>query len=971
MTDHSNGDIRLSMESFIRETARDLYGRYGDGISSLRMLFPSRRAQLFFTDALADIAQRPLWQPRRTTVDQLMEEVSGLHTADRLRLIAELYNIYSDYHHEPFDKFYFWGDMLLNDFDTVDKYMVDARMLFRNISDIKEIESDLSYLTPQQLRTVQTFWGCFGDRTDLSNEKRRFLDMWRSLYDIYERFRTRLAEQGIAYVGMMHRTAAEMLRDGRGALPEGERYAVVGFNALSECEKQLFRSIEAGGQADFYWDYDSYYCDRTEQEAGMFLRDNIRMFPPRVGTGVTHDSMTTVPKRFTSVAVPSNAVQCKYLPTILRTLAERNGGRPLDKETAIVLTDESLLMTVLHSLPARTCANVTMGYPLHRTPAYSLVERLIELQSRRRMKESEPTFWHADVSGLLSHPYIAEYEPQVMRSIADEMMRNRTIRLTASTLGRNELLRTIFRAADDGAGLADYLVGVLTAVARLPYEGDDAARRTEFLAVAAEEISKTRNSLVGCGVGDITTQVCISLLRKHLRTLRIPFDGEPLEGIQIMGILETRNLDFKNVIVMSMTDDNFPGSMSSQSSFVPYNLRAAYSLPTPEHHEGVYAYYFYRLIQRAENVYMCYCSHADDKTTGEPSRYIRQLEFESGFTIEHTEVGFDVTAAAERAAEVPKDERIAERLMRLVADDNPSYLSPTAFCRYVACPMKFYFASVACLKAEDEISDEVDARAFGNILHSAVQTLYELIRNQQHPAAALRAMAGGGEIERAVEQAIREKWLKDETAVRDDYSGNLTLVSEIVARYIRDGIMRHDAANDGFAVMGIEETVESEFEFEAGGSGGSGGRRLKMHFRGISDRIDSLDDGSLRVTDYKTGTPHLDFDCVESLFRGKAAERQPHIIQTLLYSMMLHRSRGRDVVPSLYYVQQMASPAYSPRIICKKPQPSQVRYSDLAAEFESEVRGVLAEMYDMSVPFRRCDDRDTCKYCDYKRICNR
>ena len=953
------------MSSFLHETARDLYERYGSGISSLHMIFPSRRARLFFTDALADIAQRPLWQPHWMTVDDLMAEVSGLHTADRLRLIAELYKTYSQFHDEPFDKFYFWGDMLLNDFDTVDKYMVDARMLFRNIADIKEIEADMSYLTPQQLQTVEAFWGCFGGGDEgLSKEKRRFLDTWRTLGDIYEQFRSRLTANGIAYNGMMHRQAAEMLRDGRGGFAAKRRYAVVGFNALSECEKQLFRSLEATGAADFYWDYDSYYCNRPEQEAGMFLRDNIRMFPPRAE--ISHDSMDAITKHITSVAAPSNAVQCKYLPTILAQLTERNGGRPLDKETAIVLTDESLLMTVLHSLPEGTAkANVTMGYPLRRTLAYSFVERLIELQNHRRSKNGETTFWHADVSGLLAHPYIAEYEPQTTLAIAGEIQKYRRVHVPVSMLCRNQLLTTIFRAAESRSELEAWLAEAVTAVARLPYSGDDARQRTEFLTVIAEEIAKTRNSLENCGIGDTGTLVYTSLLRKHLQTLRIPFDGEPLEGIQIMGILETRNLDFKNVIVLSMTDDNFPGAMSAQSSFVPYNLRAAYSLPTPEHHEGVYAYYFYRLIQRAENIYMCYCSHADDKTTGEPSRYIRQLEFESGIPIEHTEVGLDVMLGAEHTIEIAKDGEIEARLMRFCDAKDPARLSPTAFYRYVACPLQFYFATVAQLSSDEEISDEVDARTFGNILHAAMQLLYERIRGEHAPAATLRAMIAAGEVERAVERAIRESWLNDNTATREDYSGNLTLVSEIVARYIRNGIIRYDAANDGFTVTGLEEPIESEVEFE------SCGRRLTMHLRGFSDRIDSLDDGSVRVVDYKTGKPHLEFESVTSLFHGSAQERRSNIIQTLLYSMMIRRKHDRDVVPTLYYVQNMTSPDFSPRIIRKKPEREQITYSSCAEEFESEVCGALAEMFDISTPFRQCEDRVTCNFCDFKRICNR
>ncbi|MDE5636561.1 MAG: PD-(D/E)XK nuclease family protein, partial [Alistipes sp.] len=407
------------MSTFLAETARDLYGRYGDGISSLHLLFPSRRARLFFLDELAAIAERPLWQPHWATVDEMMSELSGLHTADRVRLIAELYKVYSRYHDEPFDKFYFWGDLLLSDFDMVDKYMVDAEMLFRNISDIKEIEADVSYLTPEQLRIV-AFWGCFKEGDDLSKEKRRFLELWRTLGDIYRQYRERLAELGLAYGGMMHRTAAERLRSGESRTAADRRYAVVGFNALSECEKQLFRSLAAAGHTDFYWDYDSYYCDRREQEAGMFLRDNIRMFPPRAD--ISHDNMATVGKNVACVAASSNAVQCKYLADILGELAAQSPDGRLDKETAIVLTDENLLLPVLYALPESIGkVNVTMGYPLRQSLAYSFVERLIELQNHRRTKGGEAMFYHADVTGLLSHPYIADHAPEITARLADDI----------------------------------------------------------------------------------------------------------------------------------------------------------------------------------------------------------------------------------------------------------------------------------------------------------------------------------------------------------------------------------------------------------------------------------------------------------------------------------------------------------------------------------------------------------------------
>lgn len=959
------------MKTFLHEVAEDLYARYGEGLSERAILFPSRRARLFFVDALTGIAGRPMWQPRWVTVDDLTTEISGLRTGDRVRLITELYKIYSEYHAEPFDKFYFWGDMLLTDFDTIDKYRIDAAMLFRNISEIKEIEADISYLTPAQLR-ILSFWSSFGEQADLSEEKRRFLAIWKTLGPIYRRFRERLSSLGIAYNGMVQRAAADRIRGGGFAFPEPRRYVVAGFNALSECEKRLFGFLATAAETDFYWDYDSYYKDDPEQEAGMFVRSNVAQFPPR--TELRHDNMRGE-KQIVSVAAVSNAVQCKYAAAILAGLARRRreedpgiaaGARPaLGKETAVVLTDENLLLPLLYALPADIGrVNVTMGFPLRQSLAYTFVERLVELQNHRRRKGDGCTFYHADVAGILAHPYVAECDAALTRTMHEEIVRDRRISVDAAWLGRNELLKRIFTPAATWRELSDYMLDVVAAVARQPYEGDDARQRVEFLAVIAEQVTKLRNSLDECDI-DLTAEVYTSLLRRHLQTLRIPFEGEPLEGIQIMGILETRNLDFENVIILSMNDDNFPGNHMAQASFIPCNLRAAYELPTPEHHEGVYAYYFYRLIQRAKTVHMLYCSHADDKSTGEPSRYIYQLDYESGFDVRKVEVGVDVNLAETAPIEVPKDEGVMARLERFVDAQSPATLSPTAFFRYVACPLRFYFHSIARLEADDEISEEVDAPMFGTILHAAVQTLYARIAGEAHPGETLRAMIRTGEVAQAVEAAINENYLQDKHATAEDYSGNLLLVKDIVIRYLRGGVMPYDAAHDAFAVSGLEEPVAYPFRFRAGG------RDLEMKFAGIADRIDTLDDGALRVVDYKTGAPHLEFDGVESLFTGTGKQRLSNILQTLLYAMMLHRSRGCDVEPALYYVRNMNRPGYSPQLDDKQTGVKGARYTLYRERFEELLRAQLAELYDTSVPFRQCEDADTCKYCDFNVICKR
>jgi len=946
------------MKGFLAEVAADLYDRYGEALSDRAMLFPSRRARLFFVDALSQIARRPMWQPRWVTIDELMCEISGLRAADRIRLIVELYKVYSEYHAEPFDKFYFWGEMLLSDFDTIDKYLIDAAQLFRNVSDIKELEADISYLTPRQMQ-ILSFWSSLGAEADLSEEKRRFLAIWKTLGPIYAAYRERLAGLGIAYNGMVQRAAADRIGRGEFAFPNPRRYVVAGFNALSECEKRLLRLLATAAETDFYWDYDSYYKEHPEQEAGMFVRSNLAEFPPR--SDLSHDGMKR-PKSFVSVAAASNAVQCKQAAAIVRRLAAEQG--PLGKETAVVLTDENLLLPLLHALPPDIGrVNVTMGFPLRQSLAYTFIERLVELQRHRRKKGDGSTFYHVDATGILAHPYVAECDPELTRAMQEEIASERRISVDASWLARNELLAEVFAPAEGWRAWSDYLSRVVAAVVRRSGAGGDAPQRTEFLSVIAGELAKLRNSLDGCGI-ELTTEVYASLLRRHLQTLRIPFEGEPLEGIQIMGILETRNLDFRNVIILSMNDDNFPGNRLGQSSFIPYNLRAAYGLPTPEHHEGVYAYYFYRLIQRAETVHMLYCAHADDKSTGEPSRYIHQLDYESGIPVRKIEVGVDVNLAETAPIEVPKDAGVMRRLERFVAPDSSATLSPTAFFRYVACPLRFYFHSVARLRTDDEISEEIDAPMFGTILHAAVQRLYARIVGEERPGETLRALLRTNAATEAVVAAINANYLRDERATEADYTGNLLLVKDIVVRYLR-GVVSYDAAHDDFRVLGLEREVAWSFPFRAGG------RELAMKFAGIADRIDARSDGTLRVVDYKTGAPHLEFAGAEALFDGEGRHRLSNILQTLLYAMMCCHAEAADAQPALYYVRAMNRLDYSPLLDDRGDGVRGARYSYYRERFEEALRRSLAEMYDPSVPFRQCADADTCKFCDFNVICKR
>ncbi len=945
----------MSQTTFQQELANELLAKYNGDLSSLVIIFPSLRARTFFNDALASIHKRPIWQPRWLSIDDIMEQASGLRRGERIRLISELHHVYSAYHTESFDKFYFWGDMLINDFDMIDRYMIDAMQLLRNIEDIKELEADVSYLTPEQLRII-AFWRSIGDSDSLSEHKLRFLRIWRTLPQIYNEYKARLAKLGIAYPGMIYRTTAERIKRGEEIPLPQQRFIIAGFNALSGSEKILFDYIATRpAGAEFYWDYDSYYTTEREwHEAGMFMRDNIIRYP--AGNNITTNNFLGREKHIESIACVSNIAQCKYVSKILESLPKEE----LDKHTAIVLTDENMLIPLIHSLPESIDkVNVTMGYPLKNSIVYSFIERIIALQAHSRAKDDEAVFYHMDVTGLLSHPYISAISTQETAELLDEINNNRIISIKASTLARTELLGQLFSRHTDWGELGRYIASVLQLIA---YDTTDKLQ-CEYLRIAHDETMKLIRSIEQCN-RDISVEIFTSLLRRHLQTISMPYVGEPLEGIQIMGILETRNIDFKNVIILSMTDDTFPGDKTGQSSFIPYNLRAAYGMPTPEEHEAMYAYYFYRLIQRAERVSMLYCSRADEKSTGERSRYIYQLEYETPFNITKRSVGVDLSLGEDEPIEVAKG-AIEQRLLdRYLNDDQKHTLSPTALFRYIECPLKFYFNSIAKLRVQDEVSDTIDAPMFGNILHESMEELYKPLIGKKNPMQEISKLCKRDIVERAVDKTIGRLLLNDESATTSDFTGDTLLVRDIIIKYILRGIMRYDSSQEGFTIVSLEDDqVMCRYEI-------SNGR--KVNLSGRADRLDRLPNGTMQIIDYKSGnTPHLEFNGMNSLFTGEAKERISNIFQTLLYSMMLSKRNGVDTVPSLYFAAKMHDDKYSPMIINKESGEVINSYHSQAEEFEQLLSETLEELFDYNTPFKQVEDVEMCKYCDYKRICRR
>ena len=1008
-------------KTFLEEVATCLLQDNANDLSNLVVMFPSLRARAFFNDAISSIAQKTIWQPTYTSIDEVMERASGIKRVEQIRLLSELYKVYiKEFPGVKFDQFYHWGCVLISDFDMIDKYMVDADLLLVNISDLKQLEVDISYLTDAQKRIIQSlsddqkrivrsFWTNFQngqDIDDLSKQKQRFLEIWKALPNIYRNFRETLIRKGIGYAGLIYRTAAKRIIDHEEVDIEPKRFIIAGFNALSKSEQILFKHLASRTEgAQFFWDYDSYYVNNPKiekHEAGLFISKNLDKFP--CDNRITHNNFEKKKDVLSTTACVSNISQVKHIGEILRGIPGE-----LNKNTAIVLTDENLLIPLLHSLPedvgdGRTLGkiNVTMGYPLRNTLVYSFIDILITLQRNR--KKDKCHFYHKNVTWLLSHPFITDICSSVAHDKIKEIEKKRVMMLDETLLSVAEptdrdkpkvikdkerakmLFAKLFVEVNTWNELADYIVDIIDTLSSLltdstDNEGEELQRNAEHRYIATEAITKLANSVAMCDI-ELSTETFVTLLRRHLQTITIPYEGKPLDGLQVLGILETRNLDFENVIILSMTDANFPGNHTNQASIIPYNLRYAYEMPTPEQHEAMYAYYFYRLLQRAKRVHMLYCSRADEKSTGECSRYIYQLDFERGGLTKHA-LGVDLSIEDNYAITVEKDEKVMSALMRYTDEYKaPAHatrdkdgkekeapaLSPTALFRYVECPLKFYFASIAKLYTRNELPDKIDALTLGNILHKTMENLYNKfgITGNKEPKERIKELKRE-DITRELDEVIGAALYNNSKAKEGDFSGDTQLVRNIILEYITRGVIRYDSAEErnDFIVTALEHTVTHDHKLDNG---------ISVKLRGVADRIDTIAGGRMQIIDYKSGyKPHLEFNSIKTLFEGSADQRISNVFQTLLYSMMVSKENGVDTVPSLFYASRMISTDYSPYLkLTADGKPETITsYKMVAEEFETRLHALLESLYNPEIPFAQTCDKETCINCDYNRICKR
>ncbi|MBR4809741.1 MAG: PD-(D/E)XK nuclease family protein [Bacteroidales bacterium] len=922
------------MEPFLRQVARHYHSGAGD-ISRLCFVFPNRRALRFFEHYLGqEIAASgggPAVAPRMYTINDFFYHATGERPAGRVELLLEMYGCYKQLNPlaEPLDDFIFWGDTLLGDLDDTDKYLVNPGHLFANVSDLRNLQDDFSYLTETQRIAVQRFVRHFASPGKVKDS---FLGIWRLLLPLYEAFRARLRSKGLSYEGMVYRELAESLQDGGVAdllgrrFPWSDRFVFVGLNALNECERTLLRRIHRAGLCEFCWDYRSGFIRDKDNKSSLFLRDFTVEFPQ----AFEPDPDGLPETEFNVLSVPGGIQQARQLPEILARCTPLPGI-----ETAVVLPDEQMLIPVLNSIPENVDAlNVTMGYPIGSSQMWALLGDLAALQLHIRMKDGAALFYHRQVWAVASNSIVRSVLSEEAAAVLERCRKARKFYIPREDLNGDPVLEILFRPVavspePDPAQIRNiclWLQEILTTVAPLLKGVPDMQLELDFAKVCHEALEQMLRFDL-----DLAPSSFFRLLSQTVGTAAVPFEGEPLAGLQIMGPLELRALDFENLIILSFNEGMFP-RRSVSSSFIPPELRKGFGLPTYEYQDAVWAYYFYRAIQRARRVWMVYDSRTEGLKGGEPSRYLHQLEMHFGVKVNHYET---VT----QLGMVQDDESIPKTAAHLETLRAGS-MSASAIKDYLSCPVQFFYSKVEGLKAEDEISESLDARMLGNVVHKTMQEL--LPEGSVLDSGAIQAMRKDQEtIRRMVDRHICEELKTIEI------TGRNIVFSEIICSYV-DALLAADISSipEGrkLHILGVEKFCQ----LKIGGFG----------FVGYIDRLDSYGPGVLRVVDYKTGRVEpadLEFDS-----KGKIPEIG---LQLYLYKRLI-APYAKDV-PVTGAIYQPARLMGGEGILEHALDP------DFCARMEGAIDTLLAEISDLSVPWKRTSDTGRCKYCDFRTVCGR
>lgn len=967
------------MNTFLQEVAQDLYNRLGDQLKDTAVIFNNKRPVSYMQQHLARVIGKPFWSPSFFTIQEFLSLSSSTQVADhyiQFFTLFQQYNLLLEQEGiQPIrpDAFYSTSQTILNDFEQIDTEVVAAEELFSELEDIAVIQHQFQHLTGEQQAFLEQFWASFSAGKQQAQQE-QFIRMWRRMPKLYNGFYQALNNQGFSTRGQIYRKLSEQNADIPDFTTAYQQIALVGFNALSKAESIVFKRWQDEGKALFYFDTDAYYMNDPIQESGLFLRSNIERTGLINALGADKAYIKSNPKTINVYRTQGRTAQAKILQTSL------NDHYPLLKQAdhsgkiAIILADEQLLFPVLQTIPSffpddsgqPLPVNVTMGYPLMASGIYGLADLWLTVQNQLAVKGKD-TVYYREAEGFFSHPLAAV--PETVRSgIQKQILDGQLVEVPQQLLtGSGELASLFFMTMPSGLASIRSLYDIFeTILYRQAAEGILKHTDSDLLTSFLKELNRLSDGLTTFAA-DISSSFVLALVRKALQSISVPLMGEPLHGLQVMGLLESRALDFEHVYILGTSEGVLPKS-SSRHSFIPDSIRRVYGLPVPENQDAISAYMFYRLLQRSSSISLVYNAQPDETNPGEPSRFLRQLEFESGYDFKYFDHIQDMALEQRPSFNIAKEGEVLHKLNQYLDAQGPyaKKISATALTTYMNCPIQFFYRYIAGIKEPEKLAENLEANSVGSILHLVMEKFYQELKQQNPQITRERITAHRGTVPDLCKKSFIEVMYASADADQMALKGMQLVILAIIERYV-NVILDHDEQQSPFYLMELENKSDYVISYPIQVKGEI--RNVRLY--GIIDRVDQRE-GVTRIVDYKTGSDELGYTSLDDLFVRDSKNTNKAMVQTLFYTFIYEQVHKKTAVePNLYVVRNINKEG---TVFKEGKTKTLLQAEDLENRkkgFAEHLTIKLEEVFNTKVPFFHTELIENCAYCPYITICGK
>ncbi|WP_119793282.1 PD-(D/E)XK nuclease family protein [Flavobacterium anhuiense] len=913
-------------DSFLQKIASVVIQDYVGKLSEITIVLPNKRAKVFLIEALKNATSKTIIAPQITSIEDFVQDIASIRSVDSIELLFEFYEVYLSItekkNQQSFELFANWAKTLLQDFNEIDRYLLDPSHVLSYLKDIEDIKR----------------WGLEVDQKTKLLEN--YIDFWKLLPVYYESLYNHLLFKSIGYQGLIYREAVNNLNHFSNTI--GNRtFIFAGFNALNAAEEKIVQHLLALDQAKIYWDADQAFLNDPYHDAGLFLRrfkESWKHYKSNVFEWIVDDFSQS--KNIQIIGTPKTIGQAKLAGSIIENLIDQNPDASLDK-VAVVLGEENLLVPVLYSLPASVGAlNITMGYSGKNNPSQIFVAKLFKMHTNAlSRKGGSYVFYYKDVLDILTHPLVEPYAnaQRLVRIIKENnytfITHHKILELHPEP---SIFFNLLFEKWENGSVAVLKNISALLIAIKDHFSNDNEEEKIAKAFVYG--VFKVINKLINYyskhhHIDNIDT--LHSIYKQIIDLAEVSFEGEPLRGLQIMGVLESRVLDFETVIITSMNEGKFPAG-KSQNSFIPYDVKRELGLPTFKEKDAIYTYHFYHLLQRAKNIYLIYNTENDGLDAGERSRFITQLEVEkkSKHNITFDIYNPDLPNTAYEPISVPKSELVMERLKEIAVNG----FSPSALTSYIRNPIEFYFQKILRIREVEEVEENIALNTLGTIIHETLKALYEpfigKFISENDLLNCFKLL--DDEVLKQFKLVYKEGEIK---------KGRNLLAFEVAKRNVSNFLkmeLESVKNNEAIQIIALEQTFERQFVHPK--------LPFPVLIKGNVDRIERRD-GKIRIIDYKTGKVEKS-NVVLKTWEGLTQElKNDKIIQVLAYAFMYEKEAGELPIEVGIISFKNLKSGFLPFGFKEEKDLNVLITSQILNSYLEEIANLLAEIFDSNVPF--------------------